>query len=646
MELTSGTEQGIVSGNTTADVSGGLVADTLYHIYWKSTDPTMWHTELASEWDNSSSSGKILIATVTGAASTGRAQIMMVGTTAVNGQNAVNANQTVNQDSVTAAEVSNLGTTATLGRRFKLNTPGTDAIGAGGGTDASNHWIRGFSSSSNSDTAGRWLDIDGRNEYISIRDGATTDSLLTKMSGDGFAAYDGSANSYLTLLLGSGAGLTGGAGLRFFNKTATTASDATAISHFHAGGVRFYNSGGMHSDGVLTNIMMDIQTNNIRFHNASDNVIMRTSSDGVTFYDGSAVAVSDGTTLAELTSTALTFYNSSGKDAANERVIINANHATDNGITLIGEDNTPSGDVSNLQFKNSTGTEIGNTFVYTLGGYTSLHTLTNGYDLHLKSTEDVVIEATDSIRLLGSLTEGVSIQGYSDAAGLTFQQVHDTTYSRSYYCVFPTSVMNGSHGTSATRYAAPWIQLGYYGTASTGWNHRPINGFSANYNYAGWDGTYSAPVYSFQNDIDTGMYLTGTDSIGFTAGDGLRVSIGTGGMYIYTVAVASAVEVNINGTSGKITKVSSSRRYKDNIADLNINTEKVYDLRPVSFDWKSNGESDFGFIAEEVHEILPELVVYNEDSTPEAVKYKQLSILMLEELKKLREEVKNLKEKL
>ena len=112
------------------------------------------------------------------------------------------------------------------------------------------------------------------------------------------------------------------------------------------------------------------------------------------------------------------------------------------------------------------------------------------------------------------------------------------------------------------------------------------------------------------------------------------------------MSVASAVEVNINGASGLLTKVSSSRRYKDNIEDLDINTEKVYDLRPVSFKWKSNGVSDFGFIAEEVQDILPELVVYNEDNTPEAVKYKQLSILMLEELKKLREEVKNLKEKL
>ena len=110
--------------------------------------------------------------------------------------------------------------------------------------------------------------------------------------------------------------------------------------------------------------------------------------------------------------------------------------------------------------------------------------------------------------------------------------------------------------------------------------------------------------------------------------------------------MASDIEVNINSSSGLFTKVSSSRRYKDNIEDLDIHTENIYDLRPVSFDWKSNGEPDFGFIAEEVHEILPELTIYDDQNRPEAVKYKQLSILMLEELKKLREEVKDLKEKL
>jgi hypothetical protein len=174
--------------------------------------------------------------------------------------------------------------------------------------------------------------------------------------------------------------------------------------------------------------------------------------------------------------------------------------------------------------------------------------------------------------------------------------------------------------------------------------HNPL---FATYSYYlnGGDGSAAYPSHSFWSDVNTGMYLSGSDVIGFSAGGTLRATVSSSGISV-TATVASDIEANINSSTGLLTKVSSSRRYKDNIADLDINTENIYDLRPVSFDWKSNGKSDFGYIAEEVHEILPELTVYDDKNRPEAVKYKQLSILMLEELKKLREEVKNLKEKL
>ena len=159
------------------------------------------------------------------------------------------------------------------------------------------------------------------------------------------------------------------------------------------------------------------------------------------------------------------------------------------------------------------------------------------------------------------------------------------------------------------------------------------------------DGTQGAPTYSFLTDPNSGMYQYGDDQVAISVAGTARFVTTASGIYV-TTTVASDVDLQIDGSSGLVTKASSSKRYKDNIEDLDINTENIYDLRPVSFDWKSNGKSDFGFIAEEVHEILPELTVYDDQNRPEAVKYKQLSILMLEELKKLREEVKDLKEKL
>ncbi|MAG28296.1 hypothetical protein CMI47_22455 [Candidatus Pacearchaeota archaeon] len=650
LTASDGKDYNIVAGTTTDDIPSRMVDGTLYYIYWDQKTPHKYNTIIASGWSTKTPAGKHIISEVTGQSSTahhGTVNANLEYKTDVPTATKVNITTVGNQDSITSATVSNMGSTATTGHRLKINTPGATApADAGGSTDANRHWIRGFTAASQADNNGRWLDIDGYDKSISIYDGVLSDNLLTKMSASGFAAYDGSSNDYLTLLLGSGSGLTGGAGLRLFKGTATAASDATCIAHFHAGGARFYNSSGMSSSGVLTNVLMELQTNNIRFYNPNANVLMKVSATGLTFYDGTAADPGDGETIAELTSTALNFYHSSGKADANRVVSVRANSGSDNGLTLWGATSSPSATTATgIQFAESGVTPYSNMFLYKItdGISSGVHY----YSTYLfANTSDITLHSNRYIVLKSALDKGVDIAGDETSSGLRFQQVNDTTNSRSYYCAFPISVMNGSDSTLGTREAAPWIQLGYYGTASSGYNHRPINAISSYFNYAGYSGTYTSPTFSWQEDTDTGMYRTGTNSIGFSAGDGLRTSIGTAGTYLYTVSVASAVEVNINGASGLLTKVSSSKRYKDNIEDLDINTEKVYDLRPVSFNWKSNGISDFGFIAEEVQDILPELVVYNEDNTPEAVKYKQLSILMLEELKKLREEVKDLKEKL
>ena len=54
---------------------------------------------------------------------------------------------------------------------------------------------------------------------------------------------------------------------------------------------------------------------------------------------------------------------------------------------------------------------------------------------------------------------------------------------------------------------------------------------------------------------------------------------------------------------------------------------------------------DIGLIAEEVNEIYPELVNYDKEGKPYSVKYNGLSVVLLDEVKKLRKEVKELKEK-
>jgi hypothetical protein len=101
---------------------------------------------------------------------------------------------------------------------------------------------------------------------------------------------------------------------------------------------------------------------------------------------------------------------------------------------------------------------------------------------------------------------------------------------------------------------------------------------------------------------------------------------------------ANAVAVLID-SAGQLGTVSSSRRYKEDIEDMAGASAGLLSLRPVTFRYKQafeNGNKpiQYGLIAEEVAEVFPDLVVYDEDGEPETVKYRLLSTLLLNELQK------------
>ena len=52
----------------------------------------------------------------------------------------------------------------------------------------------------------------------------------------------------------------------------------------------------------------------------------------------------------------------------------------------------------------------------------------------------------------------------------------------------------------------------------------------------------------------------------------------------------------------------SDERLKENIYDVSGSLNKILDLRPTHFTWKENQKQDVGFIAQEVEEIIPEVV--------------------------------------
>ncbi len=102
-----------------------------------------------------------------------------------------------------------------------------------------------------------------------------------------------------------------------------------------------------------------------------------------------------------------------------------------------------------------------------------------------------------------------------------------------------------------------------------------------------------------------------------------------------TTGSANAVPVLID-SAGQLGTVSSSRRVKDDIADMGAASSGLMNLRPVTFHYKSDRNPSgrtlqYGLIAEEVAEVYPGLVAHSADGQIETVMYQFLPPMLLNE---------------
>lgn len=121
-------------------------------------------------------------------------------------------------------------------------------------------------------------------------------------------------------------------------------------------------------------------------------------------------------------------------------------------------------------------------------------------------------------------------------------------------------------------------------------------------------------------------------------GNSVQVRTFLAGVRGTPTGVNDAIAVLVD-SAGQLGTASSSRRYKEDVHDMESVSERLFALRPVTFRYKQefrDGEKplQFGLIAEEVAEVFPELVVYDGAGRPETVKYRLLSTLLLNELQK------------
>tara|TARA_R100000406_G_scaffold30816_2_gene20156 strand:- start:2713 stop:6744 length:4032 start_codon:yes stop_codon:yes gene_type:complete len=89
----------------------------------------------------------------------------------------------------------------------------------------------------------------------------------------------------------------------------------------------------------------------------------------------------------------------------------------------------------------------------------------------------------------------------------------------------------------------------------------------------------------------------------------------------------------------------SDKRLKTNIKDINYGLETIMKLNPKQYDWKKDETHDIGFIAQEVEEIIPEIVKDKKhfDKEIKTLDYEKLTAVLIKAVQELKQEIEELK---
>jgi len=147
----------------------------------------------------------------------------------------------------------------------------------------------------------------------------------------------------------------------------------------------------------------------------------------------------------------------------------------------------------------------------------------------------------------------------------------------------------------------------------------------------------------------TGSYNV---SVGISAGDGVItanhvICIGTDvvganvdhSCYIGEIwAQPGGSQAVFVGADGKLGAQVSSRRFKEEIKQMDEASRALFALTPVSFRYKKEidptGRAQFGLVAEDVAKVSPDLVISDKEGKPYTVRYDQVNAMLLNEFLK------------
>ncbi|MGO9036958.1 MAG: tail fiber domain-containing protein [Steroidobacteraceae bacterium] len=207
--------------------------------------------------------------------------------------------------------------------------------------------------------------------------------------------------------------------------------------------------------------------------------------------------------------------------------------------------------------------------------------------------------------------------------------------------------------TASNNTAAGWQSLNANstGTANTGFgtsallsnttgSNSTAFGYEALYNSTGSDNI--ALGFGAGGNLKTGSNDIYIGVVGGAAAENGHIRIGTHGTHIaaflqgvYGAALTTdsprAVYVNSVGQLGYL---PSAQRYKTDVVPMGSATQRMEQLRPVTFRLKDDASRtvQYGLIAEEVAKVYPELVQRDSDGRIDGVRYEELAPMLLNEV--------------
>lgn len=135
-------------------------------------------------------------------------------------------------------------------------------------------------------------------------------------------------------------------------------------------------------------------------------------------------------------------------------------------------------------------------------------------------------------------------------------------------------------------------------------------------------------------------WSTAAGALSLQAATDINITALSGVVKIPGLGTVVSTAVNYNAGTGAIGPVTSSLRFKENVTDMTVDSNKIFSLVPVSYNRKDTKDvHEFGYIAEDVVNVLPEIVPLDIEGLPYSVNYDKIVVLLVEEMRKLKNRV-------